>query len=240
MSDELPLILHPQTGTVFRSEKAATEVMRKKSLSPENHVVIPHNGGFAILDTSRLSEDFVHLSGGKVPYATLEDAQQARIARELPESRALPIRYKSGWALLSMDAVAAPETASETKAPAKRPALRYVLVEFDERYPGSPEPELVVLSLANLDITLQLQRGVPVVVPEPMLEIADNATYQKYTHREHEGRKVGARVRRTGYRRIRDATEQEYQLMVKNGARALAEYLKAETEAPQAVLGSVE
>ena len=135
-----------------------------------------------------------------------------------------------------MDAVANPQGLIETPVPKQRPKLTYSLVEFDERYPGSPEPELVVLSMVNLDITLQLQRGVPVVVPDVMLSIADNATYQRHTHREHEGRKVGAKVRRTGYRRIRPATEEEFRLMVLQGARALEEYLKSEPAQSEAVL----
>lgn len=236
MSEELPLILHPQTGTAFKSEKTAGEVMRKKSYSHETHLVIPHHGGFAILDTTRLSADFFHLHGGVSPYGSLEEAQEARIAREVSEERARPVRYKGGWALLSMDAVANPQGLIETPVPKKRPKLTYSLVEFDERYPGSPEPELVVLSLVNLDITLQMQRGVPVVVPDPVLEIADNATYQRYTHREHEGRKIGAKIRRTGYKRIRAATEEEFRLMVKEGARALEEYLKTTPAQAEAIL----
>jgi hypothetical protein len=237
MSDSiLPLILHPQTGTPFKSVDAATQAMRKKGLDADSHLIVPHMGGHAILDVSRLQADFFHLDNGK-PFPALNDAQTFRVNRMLSEERARPVKWNGGWALLSMDAIANPAGVVDVPAPKAKPAaMTYSLVEFDDRYPGSPEPERVVLALGNRDLVLQLQRGVPVVVPDPMLQIADNATYRKITHKEHEGRKVGARVRRCGYKKIRDATEAEFKMFVEQGQKALEEYLKAEVAPPQTLV----
>ncbi len=104
--------------------------------------------------------------------------------------------------------------------PAKQdPVRRFKRVKFHSKSDKN-QPNDVVLSVNGH--TLLLKRDMPVVLPEPFLIAADNATYNQYQTGSG-SRKVIAKVRRYPYDMLGDATEEEYQQMLSDGSRKQAE-----------------
>lgn len=94
---------------------------------------------------------------------------------------------------------------------------------------GSPEdPTNVTLSLNGQ--CLHMQRGVPVILPGPFLEVADNGAYPVYVQLPNQPRKV------TGYRMhfpyivLRRCTRNEYESMLADGNAKTAEARKIDEQ----------
>lgn len=70
---------------------------------------------------------------------------------------------------------------------------------------------------------LKAQRGVETIVPDFVLEACDHATYNKFSVRPHEGRKVAEKIRKFPYHITGTSTLAEFRALMAAGTKKTRE-----------------
>jgi hypothetical protein len=163
-------------------------------------------------------------------FPTEEAARTASVDQKLTEAWQ-PVPVGEGFALVRM--VMRPPTSGEPQpGPAPASRYRYFRVIFQER---TDDRQSVDVWLNNISAgqALKFQRGVEVIVPEPYLQLAQDAHYYKYVAVAGQAYKQGRKVREYMWQiegtKLPDgstATEAEFNTALRSGNRIQNAYLE--------------
>lgn len=134
---------------------------------------------------------------------------QKRTSKDTPESEGAPEVVTS-----AESDVRQPPPPEHVPFMPKRNAYKKVI--FSER---ASDADPVDVLIARNGTVFGCKRGVEVIAPQWVLDLADNTTYDRYTIIPGVGRKVIGKIKRFNYQVLGDATKEQYELQVAKGNR---------------------
>jgi hypothetical protein len=175
MSNIQPFTYDSVTGQPFESETLAIAQFRKEGRDKSKEAVVPHKGGYAIVNIAALAE------------------------------------------IVS--------TPPSVQQPTEKP-MKYWVVNFNQRQSAN-EVQAIPLSLNGLE--LRIQRGVDVCLPESFIEIAEHASMTNWDTRTGDPSipvKASGTIFRFPFRRVREASEEEFKKDLANGNSITNEFME--------------